>query len=129
MENKFEFSYTAPTERERKEVEALRKQYLPEEENTDKLTKLRVLDEKVKNPPKIWALSFGVVGTLIFGLGLTMILEWGMLVWGAVVALVGILPLSLAYIVYKWLLKKLQNKHREEILKLSEEILNENKEA
>ena len=125
--NKFEFTYTAPTERERREVESLRKQYLPEEKNTDKLARLRKLDEKVKTPPQILALTLGVVGTLIFGLGLTMILEWSLIAWGAIVAVIGIVPLALAYPIYRWLFKKLQDKHREEILRLSEEILNEEK--
>jgi predicted tellurium resistance membrane protein TerC len=83
----------------------------------------------VKTPPKAAALTLGIVGTLIFGLGLTMILEWSLAVWGAIVAMGGILPLALAYPLYKWLFKKLQDKHREEILKLSEEILNEEKDA
>lgn len=128
-ENKFEYTYTAPTEKERREVENLRKRYLPEEKKTDKLMRLRKLDESVKTPPKVAALTLGIVGTLTFGLGLTMILEWSLIVWGAIVAMGGILPLALAYPLYKWLFKKLQDKHREEILKLSEEILNEEKDA
>ena len=127
--DKFEFTYAAPTERERKEVESLRKQYLPVEETTDKVTRLRKLDDKVKNPPQALALALGVVGTLIFGLGLTMILEWDVILWGAVLAVVGIVPLALAYPMYKWLFEKLKNKYREEILRLSEEILNEEKDA
>ena len=128
-DNKFEFTYTAPTERERKEVESLRKQYLPEGEKTDKVTRLRKLDERVKTPPQVLALSLGIVGTLVFGLGLTMILEWSMIVWGTALSVVGLIPLLLAYSAYKWLLNKLKDKHREEILKLSEEILNEKKDA
>ena len=128
-DNKFEFTYTAPTERERKEVESLRKQYLPEGEKTDKVTRLRKLDERVKTPPQVLALSLGIVGTLVFRLGLTMILEWSMIVWGTALSVVGLIPLLLAYSAYKWLLNKLKDKHREEILKLSEEILNEKKDA
>ncbi len=123
-ENKFEFSYTAPTERERKEAESLRKKYLPKEEDTNAMEKLRALDKKVQTIPRIWALALGIVGTLIFGTGLTMILEWELLLWGAVVSVVGLIPLGLAYPVYKRRLKKLTDKHREEILALSEGILN-----
>ena len=127
--NKFEFTYIAPTERERKEVESLRKQYLPQEESVDKVEQLRKLDEKVKTPPKVFALSLGVVGTLIFGLGLTMILEWNLIVWGAGIAVVGMISVALAYPLYKWLFKKLKEKYRAAILQLSEEILNEKKDA
>ncbi len=125
MENKFEYTYVAPTERERKEAEAIRKRYLPESENVDKLTKLKRLDEKVKRFPMVLSLSLGVVGTLIFGLGLTLILEWSMIVWGTMVAVVGMLPLALAYPAYKLSLTNRKRKYGAEILKLSEEILNE----
>lgn len=127
--NKFEFTYTAPTDRERKEVEYLREQYLPQEEKTDKVARLRRLDKRVKTPPQVLALSLGVVGTMIFGLGLTMILEWSMIVLGASIAVAGLIPLLLAYPLYKWLFNRLKDKYRAEILKLSEEILNEKKDA
>lgn len=125
--NRFEYTYTAPTERERKEAESIRKQYLIEEEKPDKLAKLRELDRRVKNPPQIFALSLGIVGTLIFGGGLTLILEAGWLLLGALLAVVGLVPLALAYPAHKKLSKKLKEKYREEILRLSEEILNEQK--
>ncbi|MGM9665663.1 MAG: hypothetical protein ACI3XX_03890 [Eubacteriales bacterium] len=128
-EKKFEYSYTAPTERERKEVESLKKKYAPRIERTDKMSELRELDKKVQSPPRIWALILGIVGTLIFGTGLTMILEWDVFVWGAVIAAVGLVPVALAYPVYKWKLQKLSDQYREQILALSEEILHENKDA
>ena len=121
--NTFRYSYTAPTEKERKEVESLRRQYAAEE-GGDKIEQLKKLDKQVKDPPKILALSLGIVGTLIFGGGLAMTLEWGWIVLGCIVSAVGIVPLALAYPMYKKLLNKLKKKHREEILKLSEEILN-----
>ena len=73
----------------------------------------------------VLSLSLGVVGTLIFGLGLTLILEWSMIVWGTMVAVVGMLPLALAYPAYKLSLTNRKRKYGAEILKLSEEILNE----
>ena len=124
--NKFAYTYTAPTERERKEAESIRKEYANEEKKTDKLARLRALDRKVKDLPKIIALSLGVIGTLVFGTGLAMILEWGLLFWGTLVALAGILPLAFAYPAYKSLLKKRKDKYREEIVSLSDEILSEN---
>lgn len=128
-EKKFEYSYAAPTERERREVESLKKKYAPKIERTDKMSEIRELDKKVQSPPRIWALILGVVGTLVFGLGLTMILEWNLLLWGTAVAAVGLVPVTLAYPVYKWKLQKLSDKYREQILTLSEEILHENKDA
>ena len=123
--NKFECTYSAPTERERREIEAIRRSYAPQESES-KIERLKRLDNKVKTPPFIWALSVGIVGTLIFGLGLTMILEWNLRVWGALVAIVGFFPIGIAYPLHNKLLKKQKGKYQAEILKLSEEILNGN---
>ncbi len=126
---KFEYTYTAPTERERKEVESLRRQYAVQEPKVQsKVEKLRALDNKVKNPPQILAFSLGVIGTLIFGGGLSMILEASLYVWGTVIALLGMIPIALAYPLYKKYHTKLKDKYRKEILQLTDEILNENRE-
>lgn len=130
QKNKFEYTYSAPTERERKEAEAIRDSYQNEAEG-DKLIRLKKLDDKVKNPPMIWSLCCGVVGLLIFGGGMAMVLEGAALGWlvgGIALSLVGLCPIAAAYPVYKYVLKKGKEKYRDEILKLSAEILNENKE-
>ena len=128
--NKFEYTYAAPTERERKEAEEIRKRYSSDEgeECGDKLERLKRLDEKAKRPPMIWALSLGIVGTIIFGGGMAMALEMGQYVWGTLVSVVGLAPVIAAYPVHRKLLKKYKDKYAEEILRLSDEILNGNKE-
>ena len=125
MNNQFTYKYTAPTEEERKEIASIRRQYVPQEQTVSKIDKLRRLDGLVKSVPTIWALVLGVVGTLIFGLGLTMILQWNIWLWGIVLMLVGSIPMAMAYPVYQWVLKKYKNRYGEEILRLSEELLNE----
>lgn len=124
---KFNFTYSAPTKSEREEIEDIRKNYLPKEKENNKLIRLKKLDGMVKNIPMAISLSVGIIGTLIFGLGLTMILEWEIIVAGVIVSIFGIIPVVLAHFVYKKLLNKLTEKYREEILKLSEELLNEKK--
>lgn len=124
---KFKFTYFAPTKSERNEIEDIRKNYLPKSQGSEKLQRLKTLDSKVKNTPTILALVAGILGTLIFGLGLTMILEWNILVWGVIVSAVGLVPTILANFVYKSMKGRLTEKYREEILALSEELLNENK--
>ena len=119
--DKFTYSYSAPTESERREIDGIRKQYLPKEES--KLEKLKKLDRIVNNPPKIVGIILGVVGTLIFGLGLTMCLEWNMTAWGAVVAAVGLIPAVSAYFAYKYILRSGKQKYGAEILRLSNELL------
>ena len=128
MNNQFNFKYTAPTEEERKEIDSIRRQYSPQEKTETKLERLRRLDGLVKNTAIIWSLVLGVVGTLVFGLGLTMILEWNILLWGIVVMATGSIPMALAYPVYKWILKKYKNRYGDEILRLSNELLNESEE-
>ena len=125
MNNKFNFKYTAPTEEERKEIDSIRRQYAPQEHVESKIERLRRLDSLVKNTAIIWSLVLGVVGTLVLGLGLTMILEWSIWLWGIVLMVIGSVPMAIAYPVYKLTLNKGKAKYGEEILRLSEELLNE----
>ena len=124
QKNDFEFNYSAPSSEERKEIESIRNSYLAKSSSVDnKLETLRKLDSKVKNTPTMIALIIGIVGTLIFGLGMTMVLEWNLTIWGVVVGTVGAVPISMAYPVFKLTHKKLKNKYSSQILKLSEELL------
>lgn len=122
--NKFEYKYSAPTQEERKEIEFIQNQYKEKDSRQTKLERLRMLDNKVKNIPVCVSLVLGICGVLIFGLGLTMILEWKLMLWGIIVSIVGCVPMSLAYYVYKKLFKNLKNKHSNEILSISNELLN-----
>ena len=127
MSNQFNFRYTAPTEEERKEIDSIRRQYSPQEQTETKLERLRRLDGLVKNTAIIWSLVLGVFGCLIFGIGLTMVLELSILLWGIVLMVIGSVPMAIAFPVYNKLLKKGKAKYGDEILRLSEELLNENK--
>ena len=126
--NDFEYTYTAPTLEERKEIESIRNNYLNHSYTPTKLDKLRKINNKVKNIPLIVSLILGICGILIFGLGLTMMLEWKIYIWAIVVAIIGLVPTISAYPVYLKTHKNLKNKYSDEILKLSEELLkDENK--
>ena len=126
MSNQFNFKYTAPTEEERREIDSIRRQYSPSEQAESKIERLRRLDAKVKNTAIIWGLVLGVVGLLIFGLGLTMVLEWSIWFWGITLMVIGSVPIALAYPTYLKVLQKYKNRYGKEILQLSEELLNEN---
>ncbi len=123
--NQFNYTYSAPTEEERREIASIRKQYEPQEKTETKIERLRKLDGFVKNSATALSLVCGVVGCLVFGLGLTMILEWTLYVWGVAVCVVGAIPTALAYPVYKRILEFNKKKYGDEILKLTEELLNE----
>ena len=124
-DKKFVYTYSAPTEKERREIEDIKRQYSGEKTEKDKLSRLRELHARVKNPPLTAALTLGVAGVLIFGTGLTMILEWNMLLWGAAVMTAGCVPAGLAYPVKRLLLARGRKKYGAEIVNLSEELLNE----
>ena len=125
--NDFEYNYIAPTSEERKEIESIRNTYAKRSASNEKLDQLRRLDFKVRNTPIILALVLGVVGILTFGVGLTMMLEWNMLVWGIVVSIVGLIPVAFAYPTYLKSNKVLRDKYSQQIIKLSDELLNEEK--
>ena len=112
---------------ERKEIDSIRRQYSPQEQTETKLERLRRLDSLVKNTAVVWSLIFGIIGCLVFGLGLTMILEWNILLWGIILMVIGSVPMAVAFPLYNRLLKKGKAKYGDEILRLSEELLNENK--
>ena len=125
MSNQFNFKYKALSQEERKEIDSIRRQYTPKEQTESKMDRLRRLDSLVKSTAVIWSLCLGIIGTLIFGIGLTLILEWNIWLWGIVLMAVGSVPMMIAYPVYKAVFKKYKNRYGEEILKLSEELLNE----
>ena len=123
--NTFEYSYSAPTEEEKREIASIRRQYETVLDSPQsKFARLKALDAKVKCTATVVALILGVVGILVFGLGLTLVLEWEQLVWGIVVMLVGSVPTSLAYPAHGFFIKRGKKKYGEEILRLSKELLN-----
>ena len=120
----FEYTYSAPTEEEKKQIESIRREYLGEGKTLSPFEKLKKLNGKVKNTATIVALIFGIVGCLVFGLGLTMVLEWQIWVYGIVLMVVGIIPMAVAYPAYNLTLNRGKKKYGEEILQLSNELLN-----
>ncbi len=121
-DGKFKYSYSAPTKEERREIEDIRRRYGGNKEQGS-IERLRKLDSAVKNPPMILGLTLGIVGVLVFGTGLTMVLEWSLLAWGVVVMLVGCAMMAAAYPAYNVLYAFNKKKHAEEILNLTDELL------
>ncbi|MBE6663528.1 MAG: dihydropteridine reductase [Ruminococcaceae bacterium] len=122
MENNT-FSYNYSVTRN-KEVENIRKKYVPEEEN--KLEKLKRLDLRVQTAGTIEALCLGIVGLLIFGIGMCFFLEVFAGGWWltALFMIIGTLLMIPAYPLYRWIAKKRKVELTPEIIRLSEEIIN-----
>ena len=117
--NTFRYQYSAARNRE---VEAIRKKYIPHEES--KLDLLKRLDRRVQSAGKIEALSLGIVGALVFGAGL--FFRSGALSGAngiaAVLMLIGMGIMIPAYPIYRRIFEKTKTALTPEILRLSEEI-------
>ena len=121
MENKpFTYNYSAVRN---KEVESIRRKYLPEEEN--KLETLKRLDCKVQSAGMIESLCFGIIGALVFGIGMCFFLEvFAGVAWlTALFMIIGTLLMIPAYPIYRRIAHRTKEKLTPEILRLSEEIM------
>ena len=122
--NTFSYNYSAVRN---KEVERIRNKYIPKEEN--KLEKLKALDLKVQLAGTIESLCIGIVGVLIFGIGMCFFLDvFAGAAWiSALFMIVGSLIMIPAYPLYKRIASKTKRELSPEILRLSEEIMNSQK--
>ena len=127
MENKDRFSFTYSAQQQ-KEVEAIRKKYLPQE--TDKMDQLRKLHAIPTKKARAASLTIGIIGALIMGTGMSLAMtEIGAalgslaMILGIAVGLVGVVLVALAYPLYNRVLKKQREKIAPEILRLSDELL------
>ncbi len=123
--DKFSYTYSAPTEEERREIEDIRRAYAPATESEDKLTQIRTLNERATRPARIAALTLGIGGILLFGLGMSMTLAWELIAGGIVVAVIGTIATIVANPVRRVLLKLGKQKYGAEILRLTDELLGE----
>ena len=127
MENKEGFSYTYSAQQQ-KEVEAIRKKYLPQEE--DKMDRLRRLHAIPTQKAQAVAIAVGVIGALIMGTGMSLCMtELGGFLGGTAmfigipVGVVGIVLAALAYPLYNRTLKKERQRIAPEILKLTDALM------
>ena len=110
-------------------AEQIANEYAPKQ--TSKVKALRRLDAKAKNPASIFTFTFGIVSSLILGTGMS--LAMGviggatplMMTLGIVIGCVGIAGVSVNYPLYKKILTKSKNKYASDIIKLANEIANE----
>lgn len=110
-------------------AEHIANEYAPKQ--TTKVKALKKLDAKAKNPAKIFSYTFGVESTLVLGTG--MCLSMGvvatatplMMGLGIVIGCLGILGVSVNYLLYKKILAKSKSKYASDIIRLANEIANE----
>ena len=121
----FEYTYSAA---QQKEVEEIRKKYLPREE--DKMEQLRKLHAIPTQKAQAASLAVGIIGALIMGTGMSLAMtdigaDLGSLamVLGIFAGVAGMVLAALAYPAYNRVLRKQREKIAPEILRLSDELL------
>ena len=119
-ENAFSYTYSAP---ENQEVLSIRKKYLPREET--KLEELKRLDYTVQHSGVMEALTVGVLGCLIFGVGMCFGLGvFGTAVWPALIfGVLGALGMICAYPINRKCFNKAKNTHLPRIMELTDELI------
>ncbi len=110
-------------------AEQIANEYAPKQ--TSKVKALKRLDAKAKNPANIFAYTFGIISSLVFGTGMSLVMgvigggSLIMIVVGIIIGCLGIVGVSVNYLIYKNILTKSKNKYASDIIKLANEIANE----
>lgn len=107
-------------------AEAIANEYA--RKDTTKVVQLKKLDAKAKRPANIFAYTFGIVSSLVLGVGMCLamkvigdgsIVSFGV---GIGVGLLGILGVSINYPIYKKMLEKGKKQYASDIIRLAKEI-------
>ena len=110
-------------------AEQIANEYTPKQ--TSKVKALKKLDAKAKNPANIFTCTFGIVSSLLLGTGMSLamgVIGGGttlMMALGIIIGLVGIAGICVNYPLYKKILTNSKKKYANDIIKLANEIANE----
>lgn len=107
-------------------AEQLANEYAPKD--TSKVVALKKLDAKAKLPATIFAYTFGIITSLIAGVGMCLSMNVigngsiAMFVLGIIVGILGFVGMGVNYPIYKKILKNGKEKYAFEIIQLAKEI-------
>jgi len=128
QENTFTYTYSA---KQQEEIRKIHEKY--EDPKEDKIEQLRRLDASATNKAAASSLTVGIIGTLIFGAGMSLVLtdlyvvlgltKMMSMILGIGVGLAGMILASIAYPVYKQTLTKERERIAPEILRLADELM------
>lgn len=119
--NKETFNYTYSA-KEQEEIRKIREKYVKKE--ADKMERLRRLDQSVTQKSTAVSLAAGMIGALIFGIGMCCCLVWtDLFILGIIVGIIGIAAVSAAYPLYVCITKKEREKIAPEIIMLTDELM------
>ena len=110
-------------------VQKIRTQYT--EKQHTQLDNLKALDAKVKRPANVFAYTYGSIGAVVMGAGMSLVMtEIGAIIGlanamipGIVVGVVGMGMALTTYPIYKKLLNNRKKKYAPAIMQLSEKLL------
>ena len=110
-------------------VEKIRSQYT-EPQHTD-LDALKALDAKVKRPANIFGYTYGSIGAIVMGAGMSLVMTdigsvFGMddaLIPGIAVGVVGLAMSCTTYPIYRKILNSRKKKYAQQIMDLSERVM------
>ena len=109
-------------------VEKIRSQYT-EQEHTD-LDALKALDAKVKKPARVFGYTYGSIGTIVMGAGMSLVMTdigslLGMtetLIPGIAAGIAGLAMVLTTYPICKKILNSRKKKYAHQIMELSDRI-------
>lgn len=109
-------------------AESIAKEYAPKDNS--KIIALRKLDAKAKNPASIFAYTFGIVISLVAGLGMCLSMQviggtLPLTIIGIVIGIIGFIGMSINYPIYKKILENGKKKYAFEIVELARQISEE----
>ena len=118
----FIYKYSA---KENKEVQEIRKKYLPREES--KFEELKRLDYTVQNSGMMESLCAGIGGALVFGLGMCLAMQIIgsciiLIALGILLVIIGMVGMLAAYSVYRKVFNKTKQRFAPRILELTAEL-------
>lgn len=118
-------------EQERKYAQKMRETYAPKSAQESKFERLRQLDRAARRPANVFTWTFGIIGTLVLGVGMCLAMEVigdlmpvGVAV-GVAVGVVGIAMVVANYFIYRAILKSRRKKYADKVLSVSDELLHE----
>ena len=109
-------------------AESIAKEYAPKDNS--KIVALRKLDAKAKMPATVFTYTFGIVSTLIAGLGMSLSMQviggtLPLTVLGLALGVISFTCTAVNYPIYKKMLEKGKKKYAYEIVELAREISEE----
>jgi len=110
-------------------AEQIANEYSPKK--TSKVVALKKLDQKAKRPAQIFAYTFGIISTLLLGIGMSLCMgaigggTITSMIIGIIVGILGIVGCSINYTIYNKILAKGKQKYGSDIIRLAKEITEE----